>query len=518
MMKRKFLFLVVFIAAFVAYAQTSVLQKHEVQSGETLYSIARRYNVSEELLQKNNPGLKAENLMAGKVIVIPVNKGVLTPGEQMLQVEKRPQFKTTHEVKRKETVYSVSRLYGVTETQLLEANPQIKKDKLKKGAIINIPYTEEENLQYEKELQRLEEEASKAKIKRYSTIKTAVILPFSLQENTMTLEAQKMTNLYQGFLLAVDSLKQRGCSVEVHAYDEAVGFSSIDEILRKPEMKEMQLIIGPVRQTNISSVANFAHQNKIAHVVPLANGADIVNEHPTTFQINVPYSLVYNHVYNRFAIMHKNDNVIFVHMGEREDNVSYMTGFKEFLRGMSIPYQEINASEFSQILALLKPGIRNVLIPSSGTSSAFGILCEKLDALELTSEYVLQLFGFPEWQTFTGKYEHYLKKYNCQFFTAFYSGSNNSRTQLFNSRFRHWFHQEQYSGIPRYGELGYDIGAYFIKGLNDFGSSFYENLHNYSYMSLEFPFNFEKKNSWSGFQNKSILIVTHLMDGSVIVR
>ena len=52
MMKRKFLFLVVFIAAFVAYAQTGVLQKHEVQSGETLYSIARRYNVSEELLQK----------------------------------------------------------------------------------------------------------------------------------------------------------------------------------------------------------------------------------------------------------------------------------------------------------------------------------------------------------------------------------------------------------------------------------------------------------------------------------
>jgi hypothetical protein len=48
-MKRKFLFLVAFITAFVAYAQTDMLQKHEVQSGETLYSIARRFNVSEEL-------------------------------------------------------------------------------------------------------------------------------------------------------------------------------------------------------------------------------------------------------------------------------------------------------------------------------------------------------------------------------------------------------------------------------------------------------------------------------------
>ena len=29
---------------------------------------------------------------------------------------------------------------------------------------------------------------------------------------------------------------------------------------------------------------------------------------------------------------------------------------------------------------------------------------------------------------------------------------------------------------------------------------------------------FEKKNSWSGYQNRSMMIVTHRMDGSVFVR
>jgi hypothetical protein len=66
--------------------------------------------------------------------------------------------------------------------------------------------------------------------------------------------------------------------------------------------------------------------------------------------------------------------------------------------------------------------------------------------------------------------------------------------------------------------LGYDIAAYFIKGLKEFGSSFYDNLHNYSYISMEFPMMFEKKNSWSGYQNRSMMIVTHRMDGSVFVR
>ena len=145
-------------------------------------------------------------------------------------------------------------------------------------------------------------------------------------------------------------------------------------------------------------------------------------------------------------------------------------------------------------------------------------LCKKIDGLELTSEYTVQLFGFPEWQTLSGKYDKYLGKYQCQFFTSFYSNALSSRTQQFNGRFRRWFNQDQYNSFPKYGELGYDIGAYFIKGIHDFGSSFYENIHNFSYVSMEFPMMFEKKNAWSGYQNRSMMIVTHRTDGSVFVR
>lgn len=532
-----------FVMAVAMFAQT---QKHEVQSGETLYSIARQYNVTVASLLQINPGLDADHIMAGQNINVPagaqktVNTPVTTqPQQQTIQQQvlqqvrqqvqaqqgievpstpNRPRYKTLHEVQKKETLYSISRQYGITVDQLVDANPDLKKNKLKKGVVLNIPYTIAEDTEYQEEQRRVEEEAAKPKVTMYPTIKAAVILPFSKNEEKVSAESQKMINLYQGFLLAVDSLKQHGYNVEVFAYDEVSPATPVATILQKPDMKDMQLIVGPIRQWNVKSVADFAHQNGIAHVVPLSNELSLVNEHPTTFQVNSHNSLMYNQVFNRFCLIHKDHNIIFVSMNDRGDNMSYIADFKKDLDAKGIKYSSGSVSDFATIRDALKKGTNNVIVPTSGSAAAFENLCKKIDGLELTSEYTVQLFGFPEWQTLVGKYDKYLGKYQCQFFTSFYSNGLSSRTQQFNGRFRRWFNQDQYNSFPKYGELGYDIGAYFIKGIHDFGSAFYENIHNFSYVSMEFPMMFEKKNAWSGYQNRSMMIVTHRSDGSVFVR
>lgn len=532
------------VLSLMVNAQTA--KKHEVQSGETIYSIARLYNVTASSIIQLNPGIDADHIMAGQTINVPTNaqQTVVTqqPAQQNIQQQvlqqvrqqvqaqtpqgvevpatpNRPAYKTLHEVKKKETLYSISRQYGITIDQLLNANPDLKKDKLKKGAVLNIPYTMAEDVEYQVEQRRIaEEEARKPKVTMYPTIKVAVILPFSKAEEKVSAESQKMINFYQGFLLAVDSLKQRGCNVEVFAYDEMSPATPVASVLQRAEMKDMQLIIGPIRQWNVKSVADFAHQNGIAHVVPLSNELSLVNEHPTTFQVNAHNSLVYNKVYNRFTLLHQNHNIIFVNMNDSGDNMPFIADFKKNLDEKGIRYANTSVGDFATVQAALKSGTNNVIIPTSGSSVAFESLCKKIEALNLTTDYTVQLFGFPEWQTLPSKYDKYLGKYQCQFFTSFYSNPSSTRTQQFNARFRQWFKQDQYNSFPKYGELGYDIGAYFLKGLKDFGSTFYENLHNYSYISMEFPMMFEKKNEWSGYQNLSLMIVTHRADGSVIVR
>lgn len=529
-MKKITFVLMAFVLAVVVNAQNVSTQKHEIQAGETLYSIARQYNVSVSQLLELNPGLQADYIMSGQTINVPAasTEAVTAPQGAQSQLATassaiqfangRPKYKAKHEVQKKETIYSLARRYEVTEQELIDANPSLKKGKLKKGMVLNIPFSAKENLEYAEQQRKIEEEAQKPKVQKYSTIKVAVLLPFSLVETKMLAEAQKMTNLYQGFLLAVDSLKQRGCSVEVHVYDEAVSDTDFDRILKNPAMKDMQLILGPVRPYHLSAVANFAHENNIAHVVPLSNEMSLVNEHPTLFQVNIPYSYIYGQVYNRFVVAHKSENIIFVNMNDKGDNMNYVAGFKKALDEMGITYHTANVAEVSSIQEALSTHAHNVIVPSSGSAAAFENLCKKIDGMNLSEDHFVQLFGFPEWQTFAAKHEKHFAKYRCQFFTSFYSNATSPRTQQFQTLFRRWFNQDQYSSFPRYGEMGYDIGVYFIKGLHDFGSAFYENIHNYSYLSLEFPFNFEKKNQWSGYQNRSVFLVTYKSDGTVLVR
>ncbi len=521
-MKKILSFLMALVLVGMLHAQTVSTQKHEIQSGETLYSIARLYNVPVSVILELNPGLQADYIMSGQKINVPASaQHPVVAGQgtvQHPQTPARPTFKTKHEVKKKETIYSISRQYGITEKQLVDANPFLREGKLKKGTVLNIPYTEAENQQYAEQQRRMEEEAKKPKIQMYSTIKVAVILPFSRMEEKMSVESQKMTNLYQGFLLAVDSLKQRGYSVEIFAYDESGSDEAFNAMLNKPSMKDVHLIVGPMRPYHIASVANLAKENKIAHVVPLSNDLSLVNDRPTLFQINLPHSQLYNQVYNRFVVSHRNENIIFVSMNDRDDNMVYINDFKKTLSDMTIPYKMVSIAEIASIKDMLVASGRNVIIPSNGSLNAFETLCKKLDGMKIGEEYNVQLFGYPEWQTFAPKQNTNLSKYHCQFFSSFYSNAGASRTQQFNSRFRRWFNQDQYNGFPRYGELGYDIAAYFLKGLKEYGSAFYENIHSYSYSSLEFPLNFEKKNQTSGYQNRALFFVTYKTDGTVSVK
>lgn len=519
-------------------AQSPKTECHIVQAGETLYSIARHYEVKVDDIININPGLQAEKIISGQTIMIPSkgdgrvsssNAVPAKPGDGAGSSDKSAshlltghdglsKYKTKHEVKKKETVYSISKMYGLTEKELIDANPELKSKKLKKGSIINIPYSDAELQQMAAEKKRAESIARMEWEKKHGAVKVAVILPFDAASNGQSAESRKMTNLYQGFLLAVDSLKQKGMSVDVYAYDEAASYSSVDRVLGKAEMKDMNLIIGPIRQWNIKAVADYAQANGIIHVVPLSNESALSNDRPNTFQINISTNQLYNQVYNKFYAEHMNDNIILVNCGTGDENADFIKGLKQSLKDKGITYSISSVNKPDELHSMMIENKQNVLVPTCSNAKAFTTLCSRLDAMHLAKTHKLQLFGYPEWQTFTGNNEVLMSKYNAQFFTTFFSNEESARTQRFNSNFRKWFKQDQYKSIPRYGELGFDIGAYFIKGIKEFRGDFMSNIHNFSYSSLEFPFNFEKKDSQSGFQNRSILFITKSSSGKTTIR
>ncbi len=85
---------------------------HKVDEKETLYAISRRYGASVESILKSNPGASA-NLEIGQILRVPYDKKV--------SVKPAPN-NTVHRVASGETMYSISRSYGVTVDDLRKWN------------------------------------------------------------------------------------------------------------------------------------------------------------------------------------------------------------------------------------------------------------------------------------------------------------------------------------------------------------------------------------------------------------
>ena len=116
---------------------------HTIQAGETLYKLTTMYNVSAKAICEANPGLSAENFRIGQVILIPLEKEptntVQTSVPQpAIQGPVVARCKEMHKVKRKETIFSVSREYEISEQELINANPELKKGRKKDNYSVSL--------------------------------------------------------------------------------------------------------------------------------------------------------------------------------------------------------------------------------------------------------------------------------------------------------------------------------------------------------------------------------------------
>lgn len=123
----------IFIGTFISKAQD--FKTHKVQPGETIENIANQYLVTPFDIYALNPDAKSK-LDTSTVLIIPITK--VKNGASPLQTKKLIGYKK-HRVRRKETLYSISKLYSISIEDIKKHNTFLYADNLKKGTRINIP-------------------------------------------------------------------------------------------------------------------------------------------------------------------------------------------------------------------------------------------------------------------------------------------------------------------------------------------------------------------------------------------
>ena len=361
---------------------------HTIAPGETLYRLTVKYNVSAKAICDANPGLSADNFRIGQVIRIPsaTDAAAVTADTQALsgmpagntaiQAPVQSRCRDMHKVKRKETVFSISREYGITEAELIAANPELRgENKIKKGSFLCIPYPSSPSATQQDTPRQaapsdseLFSENTKSS-KRINVIKAAVVLPF-LPDGASKSESAKMVEYYEGFLMAVDSLKRTGTSIDLYTYSTGPATSSLNSILGKSEMKDMDIIFGPLHQQHIKPLADFADKHDIRLVIPFTSKDNTVFRNPSVYQINTPQSYLYSEVYDHFVRQFPNANVIFIEASQgTKEKADFIKGLKEELRNRSIPTKSLKEDATVESLkAVLRADRENIFIPTSGSN------------------------------------------------------------------------------------------------------------------------------------------------------
>ena len=127
--------LALFLCSINVFSQDNNI-KHNIVKGETISSIAQKYNVSAAAIYKLNPKAK-KTLQLNQVLLIPNSDPQKVSNSESLVSAQT--IEVNHVVLPKETLYGITKQFKTTAELLYKANPSLEKEGLKVGKNIIIP-------------------------------------------------------------------------------------------------------------------------------------------------------------------------------------------------------------------------------------------------------------------------------------------------------------------------------------------------------------------------------------------
>lgn len=112
---------------------------HHVTAGETLNSLSKKYGVSVEEIEKENEKTLKKGLQAGQTLKMPVAKNLFIQKDPKPSNENKVEY--SHKVVAGETLYSISRKYGIAVEDITKENENILKNGLQAGQTLKLKTT-----------------------------------------------------------------------------------------------------------------------------------------------------------------------------------------------------------------------------------------------------------------------------------------------------------------------------------------------------------------------------------------
>ncbi len=437
-----------------------------------------------------------------------------------------------HTIKRGQTLYMISKAYGVEVNEIIRENPQVKEgikadQKLRilvpgqKTATVPKSKTGKDKVAAGKDAGNVSKENP---VKQDSVVvelpcgidnttkkpiyKVALMLPLFLSGFDQidavhpdpkifeTSKSFRFLPYYEGVRMALDSLEKQGLKIKLYVYDVDKDTANTRQLLKNPEMTSMNLIFGLLYHSNFQIVASFAKKNRIPLVNPISERSELIAGNPFIIKVQPPKSSQFKQMAAYLSTACAGGQVLIIRNGQYNDHDAPDHLKKECmernLNVMIVEGQEAAIGKYSK-------DKQNYVVVFSDSQTYILDLLRGLYSLR--NDYNLTLLGLPDWTAIEGMENEYLVALKTHMMARSFVDYDNQKVKEFIARY-----QDIYKADPELLAFqGFDQAFYFLSALQAYGVNFGRCLGELKIQSLVTRFDFLHAKG-NGFENQGWLM------------
>lgn len=459
-----------------------VVTRYKVEKGETLYGVARRFNVSPDAIIALNPQA-GSGIKHGQILLIPM------VGEKVNEINFYPDLpiNPVPGVIQEDTVTYVETPEVVENVSVEETALEVVTD----------------------------------------TAHITLMLPLMIGSQEENRQALMSSDFIRGFMLGIKSLSvdyTYPCVVNV--FDTKGEASEVQKILSDPTVEASDIVISHEEGVARQFIPEFA-LNHESYVLNLFASHDTTYmENPFMMQANIPAKNMYEKASQAIFAAYPDYKPVFLiakgGRGEKMPFISYMQErFDEYnIEPINLTFDGMLTSNDIESLDFNE---KYLFIPVSGALSEFNKFSLTLTSLRDNSAdpSSIALFGYPDWTTFRGESLESLHRLGAMIYSRFYCDENNNETIQFNKIFEQTYGVKPLEQVPSQSLLGYDSARYILSNLKN-NEGIFSPEESMPFRGIQSTFMFEHPDEnieiESGYVNSALYIITYLPDGRVSVK
>lgn len=508
-----------------------VYYSHVVQEKQTLYSISKAYNVTQDEILDANPGLRESGLKKNSIIMIPVQSAAPAEQEQpqqevVVQETVTASYQNTHIVKWYETLKDIAEKYNVSESAIIAAN-NLKDGKIKNRQKLIIPTEEyakvitpempegeeeEENMDLETAFDDNDQELGEETVPEYiskSRIQATVLLPLKATGST---SSKSNMDFYSGLLIAAREIGESGIDVDLNVHDIASGSYGAT----KNELESSDIIIGPVAAADITNIYSVAPGIK-ALISPLDPKAEPLCEtYSTMVHAPAPRTAQYEDIaqWVKEDLM-PGDKVIVISEKEArkgdEGKILRAAIDSAYIEYIPFSYSILEGRKIQEPLEskMTIEGTNRVIIASE--SEAFVNDVVRNLNLTIHNKFNVVLYAPAKIRTFETIEIENFHNTNLHASLTYYIDYENPEVKQFIKKYRALFQTEP----TQFAFQGYDVAKYFLGLCAKYGDSWMQHVEDAAMLQSTFDLQTTEN---GGYSNGGIRRIVYGSEYTVTVQ